>query len=346
MFRATAQTTPQDWTALTAWVRGRGHELDALAVRQFAGGKANLNYLVTLDGRPAVFRRPPAGPIAEGANDMAREWRVLSRLGVGFPLAPKGLLYCDDLDVLGASFQLLEFREGIAIGGELPAGLSGDAPERLTGTLIEAMTSLHAVDPASVDLAELGRPTGFLERQLGGWTRRAGAVWPDGLPPAARELTVRLGEHIPEPAGVSLLHLDLKFDNMLIDPKTLAANAIIDWDMATRGCPLFDLAIALSYWMEPGDPAEVRAVNQMPTTAVGFDNRADVIARYFQASGTAVRPLHWHVACARFRLAIAWMQLYRKWQSGDLIGAEYANFEDLAIAVLDWAASQFNEGEV
>lgn len=346
MFRATAETTPQNWAALSAWVTRQGHVLDTSAARQFAGGKANLNYLVTLDGQPAVFRRPPAGPIAEGANDMAREWRVLSRLNDGFALAPRGLLYCDDLDIVAAPFQFLEYREGLAIGGELPQGLPADAPARITATLVEAMTSLHRVVPENVGLGELGKPGGLLERQLTGWTRRAHAVWPDGLPAAVTNLTARLQQQIPEPSGVSLLHMDLKLDNMLVDQETLAPNAIIDWDMTTRGCPLFDLAILVSYWMEPGDPAEVRAVNQMPTTATGFGTRRDIIDSYFAAAGTDPGPLHWHVACARLRLAVAWMQLYRKWQSGDLVGADYPGFQDIAIAVLDWAATQFTEGEI
>ncbi|WP_078315488.1 phosphotransferase family protein [Mycobacterium sp. D16Q16] len=346
VFRATAETTPQDWAALSAWATRQGRTLDTATARQFAGGKANLNYLVTLDGQRAVFRRPPAGPIAEGANDMAREWRVLSRLNDGFTLAPRGLSYCDDLDVLGAPFQFLEYREGLAIGGELPQGLPGDAPERITATLIEAMTSLHRVQPESVGLGELGKPEGLLDRQLTGWTRRAHAVWPEGLPGVVTKLTSQLERQIPEPAGVSLLHMDLKLDNMLVDRETLSPNAVIDWDMTTRGCPLFDLAILVSYWMEQGDPAAVRAVHQMPTTTPGFGSRRDVIDAYFAAAGTQPRPLHWHVACARLRLAVAWMQLYRKWQSGDLIGAGYADFENIAMSVLDWAATQFTEGEI
>ncbi|MGH3724379.1 MAG: phosphotransferase family protein [Mycobacterium sp.] len=346
MFRATAETTPQAWSDLIAWARRQGHQLEASTARQFAGGKANLNYLVTLDGKQAVFRRPPAGPIAEGANDMAREWRVLSRLAAGFPLAPQGLLYCDDLDVLGAPFQLIEYRDGLVIGGELPIGLPADAPARITVTLIEAMTALHRVAPEDVGLGDLGKPVGFLERQLTGWTRRARAVWPDGLPDVVTNLTSRLEQQIPEPSGVSLLHMDLKLDNMLIDRETLSTNAIIDWDMTTRGCPLFDLAILVSYWMEPSDPEAVRAVHQMPTTAAGFGSRAEVIASYFAVAGTPLRPLHWHVGCARLRLAVAWMQLYRKWQSGDLIGTGYSDFENIAMAVLDWAATQFTEGEI
>jgi aminoglycoside phosphotransferase (APT) family kinase protein len=121
---------------------------------------------------------------------------------------------------------------------------------------------------------------------------------------------------------------------------------VIDWDMATRGCPLFDLAILTSYWMEPGDPTAVRAVNQMPTTTTGFASRRDVIDSYFTVAGMRPRPLHWQVACARLRLGVAWMQLYRKWQCGDLVGAGYADFEDIAMAVLSWAATQFTEGEI
>lgn len=336
---------PQDWARVAAWVAAQGHRLDTGDVRQFAGGLANLNYQLLLDSAPAVFRRPPPGPTAEGANDMAREWRVLSRLNAGYPLAPRGLLFCEDASVIGVPFQLIEFRPGIAVGGVLPDGLPPDAPSRLTSALLEAMARLHALDPALVDLATLGKPDGFLARQLGGWERRAAAVWPQGLPDDATRLIALLGAAVPEPAGMSLLHMDLKFDNLLVDPASLHVTAVIDWDMATRGCPLFDLAVLLSYWVEPRDPEDVKPLLQVPSLAPGFGTRAQVAAAYFSASGRPPVDLCWHVALARLRLAVAWMQLYRLWQAGALTGARYQGFETLALGILRWAHITFERGD-
>lgn len=346
MWRSRQDTAQQDWSRLTAWALADGHRIDADAPRQFSGGIANLNYLIEFDGMPAVLRRPPAGPPAESAGDMDREWRVLSRLHPTFALAPRGLRYCADPAVLGAPFQILEYRPGIAIDATLPDWLDADAPSRLTTTLIDAMTRLHELRPDDIGLGELGRPNGFLARQLHGWTRRAAAVWPDGLPTAATHLIEALDAEIPEPTGTSLLHMDFKFNNMLIDPDTLRANAVIDWDMATRGCPLFDLAVLLSYWVEPTDPRPLHALGQAPALTPGFDDRATVAQQYFHARGVPASPLVWHVACARLRLAVAWMQLYRKWQAGDLVGSRYAGFDVLATAVLDWALHQWAVGEI
>lgn len=336
---------PQDWPRLAQWLAAAGHRIDLDTVpRQFAGGLANLNYLVCLDGAPAVLRRPPPGPAAEGANDMAREWRVLSQLHVGYPLAPRGIAFCADADVLGAPFQLIDYRPGIAVGGSLPAGLAADAPARLTDALIGAMATLHRLDPASVGLEALGRPTGFLGRQVEGWVRRADAVWPNGAAPAGvARITGWLRANLPADAPAALIHGDFKFDNMLVDPAKLIARAVIDWDMATLGDPLFDLAVLLSYWIEPADPVEWHALAALPSLHPGFPDRAHVASAYFAARGCPAQPLDFHLVLARFRLAVAWMQLYRRWQTGAMHGGRYAGFETLALAVLGHVAATLKD---
>lgn len=335
----------QNWPRLERWVADQGHELDTSDVIQLSGGAANLNYLVVLNGRRAVLRRPPAGGLAAGAGDMAREWRVLSGLNTGFPLAPEALLFGADPEVIGVQFQLIEFRDGVSVGGELPTGLPEDAPQRLTAALIESMAALHNLDPAAVGLGDLGRPDGFLDRQLDGWMRRARAVWPDGLPPVVDRLYGLLAREIPPPREARLLHLDFKLDNLLIDEVTLGPRALVDWELATRGCPLFDLAVLLSYWIEPTDPPELHALSQVPSLAPGFGTRQELAERYFAVSGAPSRSLIWHVGCARLRLGVAWMQLYRLWQRGALVGERYAAFPAVAHAVLAFAETQIREGK-
>ncbi|CAJ63411.1 MULTISPECIES: phosphotransferase family protein [Frankia] len=347
-FRPPETTIAQPWDRVAAELARHGLHLDTdVAPRQFAGGLANLNYLVSVNGSPAVLRRPPPGPSAEGANDMAREWRVLRQLGAGYPLAPRGVHFCTDTDVLGAQFQVLEYRDGVTVGATVPPALAAaepagadSVPGRLTATLLAAMAALHALDPASVGLGDLGRPEGFLGRQVEGWARRAAAVYPDGPPAAARAVIGWLRAAVVDvPAGEArLIHGDLKFDNMLVAPGTLAPVAVLDWDMTTRGDPLFDLAVLLSYWIEPDDPPALHELRQVPSLEPGFPRREQVAAGYFAAAGRPPAELGFHLALARLRLAIAWMQLYRRFAGDPVAGPRYAGFARIADAVLGWTA--------
>jgi len=336
-FRDDTLVVKQDWSAVSLWFAQQNHQFDWNNVRQYAGGVANMNYLALLDGVPVVFRCPPSGPLAKGANDLAREWRVLSRLNGGYALAPRAISFCGDAAVIGKPFLVIEHRDGVAIGGVLPSECPEDAPNRLTMELIGAMTALHRVDPASVDLDSLGRPEGFLERQLEGWLLRGEAAWQGSPPKELRHLGDRLRTSVPLSHRTSLLHMDFKLDNLLIDPVTLSIQAVIDWDMATRGCSLYDLAILLSYWVEPSDPQEVWGLAQIPSLAPGFMRRREVAERFFVMSGDEYRSLSWHLGCARLRLAVAWMQLALLWERGEVVGDRYKDFATLALSVLRWA---------
>ncbi len=329
---------------LAAWLAGQGLALavDARLTR-LSGGIANRNELVPLASGPAVLRRPPPGLLAAGASDMAREARVLAALAPHFPLAPRLIAYCDDAAVLGTQFQLIEWRPGVAIAGQLPDGV-GDG---LVETTLQAMAALHALDPAAVGLGDLGKPEGFFARQLKGWTQRAAAVWPDGLPADVAALIAALAAAVPAEAGAPvLLHMDLKPDNLLIDPANMQARAMIDWDMATRGPRGFDLAILLSYWIEPGDPEGVKPLQAVPSLTPGWPGRRGVAARYQAISGGDVGDLVWPLALARLRLAVAWMQLYRKWQRGEMDGSRYQGFEPLAGAIIAHALAAYGKGDL
>jgi aminoglycoside phosphotransferase (APT) family kinase protein len=333
-----------DLDRLAAWLPSHGLALaEGARLERLGGGIANRNEGVMLSTGPAVLRRPPPGVLAAGASDMAREARVLDALSPHFPLVPRLIAYCDDEAVLGTRFQIIERREGVAIAGALPLQ-AGDGLA-LVETTLQAMVALHGFDPSAVGLGDLGKPEGFLARQLKGWTARAAAVWPDGLPDNVTALITALAASVPPEAGAPvLLHMDLKPDNLLVDPATLAARAMIDWDMATRGPRGFDLAILLSYWIEPGDPEAVKPLLAVPSLTPGWPGRAQVAARYQAIIGQAVGDLVWPTALARLRLAVAWMQLYRKWQRGEMDGTRYASFETLALAIIAHALDQYRKG--
>ncbi len=337
--RAAEDSVAQDWAGLSRYLARFGLALGPTQPRQFAGGFGNLNYLIEIGGKRAVLRRPPSGPLPPGANDMAREYRILSSLWQAYPLAPRALFFCDETRVLGAPFQIIEYRPGMVIRDTLPPGL-GDREQvgaTLSRQLVEALAALHAVDPAEIGLGTLGHPANFMARTVEGWSRRGAAV-ADLLDPRAFAETVGwLRDRIPTNKSVSLLHSDFKLDNMIIEPTTLAPVAVIDWDMGTRGDPLWDLAVLLSYWAEPGDPACLQRVRQMPTTQPGFWRRHEMLAAYQRLSRCAIDDFAFYRVLSVFRSAIVFAQLFERYRRDPGPNAGCATFDMVGRELLDHA---------
>ncbi len=338
-FKPPQSMVAQDWAALGRWLAARGAGLGAAAPRQFAGGFGNLNYLIEVDGRPAVLRRPPDGPLPRGASDMAREYRVLSSLWRAYKLAPRALWFCPERNVVGAPFQIIEHRAGMVIRDALPPGLAGrpETGAALSRHLVESLVSLHAVAPAAIGLDTLGRPVGFLGRTIDGWAARAAAVDDRANPLAFAEIVAWLRRRVPADAPPSLVHSDFKLDNMIFDPATLAPVAVIDWDMATHGDPLWDLAVLLSYWADPGDPACMGRLRQMPTLEPGFWRRNEVVEAYSRLSGRTIDDFAFYRVLALFRSAIVFLQLFERWRHTPGPNAECAGFGALGRELLDYA---------
>ena len=335
-FMPESATVPLDWARLARYLRQFDLMFDpAIHPRQFAGGFGNLNYLLVINDTEYVLRRPPLGPIPPGANDMAREYKVLSALHPAFPLAPKTRQLCTDASVVGAPFILLDYRRGLIIRAHLPSQLkSTKVGPKLSQMLVDVLVDLHAIDPARIGLKHLGRPEGFLGRTITGWAVRA-ALAVDGaqLLPPTEELVTWLRRELPPdcPAEqATLLHNDFKLDNIVLDPKTLAPVAVLDWDMGSRGDPMFDLATLLSYWTQADDPPALHALRQMPTAAKGFASRAEVIAAYAQATGRDVSNIRFYRVLTMFKLAVVFLQLGAQRRRGTSTDPRFAGFDKLA----------------
>ena len=338
-FSEAAEAVPQDWASLARYLARHGTVLGPSPPRQFAGGYGNLNYQIEIDGKPAVLRRPPAGPRPPGANDMAREYRILSSLWREFPLAPRAMFFGDEAGVLGAPFQIIEYRPGIVIRDSLPPGLAG-RPEigmLLSRRLVESLAALHAVDPAQAGLATLGRPTGFLARTVEGWAARGGAVAELINPHALSEVVAWLRCRVPADVSPCLIHSDFKLDNMILTSGTLAPAAVIDWDMGTRGDPLWDVAVLLSYWVEAGDPACLHLMRQMPTAQPGFWRRHEVLAAYLRLSHRAVGDFTFYRVLSVFRSAVVFLQLYDRFRRAPGPNVRCPEFDALGRELLGYA---------
>ena len=206
-----------------------------LTIRQFSGGAANLTYLLDYGPAEYVLRRPPLGPVAASAHDMGREYRVLSVLHRAFPYAPRAFLYCDDAAIIGAPFFVMERRQGVVVRRTMPDAYADapDAARRMSEALIDALVAFHAVDYEALGLGDLGKPEGFIERQIEGWYRRWQAAKTADLPDMDA-VYAWLRANQPADSRVSLVHNDYKLDNAMLaadDPGRVVA--IFDWDMCT-----------------------------------------------------------------------------------------------------------------
>lgn len=298
-----------------------------LSVRQFGGGAANLTYLLDYGGREYVLRRPPLGPVAPSAHDMARESKALLRLWQAFPLAPRAYLFCDDESVIGAPFFVMERRHGIVVRDSIPAAYNGwrDAPARMSGALVEALADLHAVDFDSIGLGDLGRPAGFIRRQIEGWRRRWQAAKLEELAAMDAVYDWLRGNEPPEGAP-ALLHNDYKLDNVMLDaddPGRIVA--VFDWDMCTLGDPLSDVGALLAWWCLPDDPPRLRAMAMMPLDA-RFARREELVARYAEHSGRDVSAIHFYHALSLFRVAVIIAQIYVRYVRGQTKDERFAAF--------------------
>ncbi|HEY6629798.1 MAG TPA: phosphotransferase family protein [Acidimicrobiia bacterium] len=288
-------------------------------VGQFAGGKANLTYLLTFpDGTELVLRRPPLGPVAPGAHDMAREYRVLSSLWSVFPKAPRALAYCDDVSVLGSPFFMMDRRYGVVVRDTIPPLFGGGhdpaSNRKLSEVVVDTLAEFHGVDPVLAGLGDLGHPEDFLARQVDGWTERWNQA-KDEDSPVAEEVSGWLVANLPESTEVTLLHNDWRLDNLAVAPDDPGkCVAVYDWDMATRGDPLADLGTLMASWYDPGE--ERSALNPMPTDAPGWISRGSAVARYGERSGRALDSIDWYIVFGTWKLGVVLQQIYIRWVRG------------------------------
>ncbi len=299
---------------------------------RFAGGLANQNYRVLLDGVPAVLRRPPDGPLPPGAHDMAREHRLLTALPPALPFVPRGLYLCTDPGVIGVPFQFMTYHDGRVVRDVLPDDLAGQGAV-LNTTLLETLAAIHSVDTDAVGLGDLGRPDGFVGRAIEGWVRRGTAA--SDLPGIAR-LGVWLRANAVPDGKPTLLHNDFKLDNMILG-NDLRPVAVVDWDQGTRGHCLFDLGTTLSYWTQASDPSPMADMHQMPTAAPGFMTREQAALHYAALTGADLSDIRFFRVLGMLKLAVIFLQLQGLHARGVTTDWRYAGFGTLAASLLDVA---------
>lgn len=330
-----------DAARLQGYLRGRAPGADGeLTVRQFGGGKANLTYLLTFDGSlEYVLRRPPLGSYAPSAHDMGRENRVLSVLSKAFPFAPEIYHYCEDEAVIGAPFLIMERCHGVVVRDRMPARFANDraAPQLMSRALVDTLAAFHAVDYEALGLSGLGKPKGFVQRQVEGWRRRWGEAALDDNP-QVNAIYRWLADHLPDSSYYSLVHNDYKLDNTMFDADDPArVVAILDWDMCTLGDPLSDVGTLLTYWTGPDDSAAVRGIGSMPAGDFAFYSRQQILRRYAERSGRDLSNITFYHVLGIFRLLVILQQIYIRYVRGFTQDMRFARLNDSVDALAAWA---------
>jgi aminoglycoside phosphotransferase (APT) family kinase protein len=332
--------------ALAALVRARldrGAD-EPVAVEQFPGGHSNLTYLVRVGTDEFVLRRPPFGAKAiKAGHDVGREYRVLSRLHPAYPKAPQPLFFCDEAESpFGAPFYLMQRVRGVIVRHKVPAGvdLTPELMRRMCASLVETLAELHALDVQAIGLGDLGKPEGYLARQVQGWVGRYRTAQTDDVPDLETAVAWLEANVPPREAGATLIHNDFKFDNLVLDPADLGrVLAVLDWEMVTVGDPLSDLGTSLAYWAEPGDDDAFRSLAFSLGPRPGSLRRRELVALYAETSGRPAGNVVFYYVLALFKVAVIAQQLFFRYRKGMTADERFALL-GFAVAILGRRAAE------
>jgi aminoglycoside phosphotransferase (APT) family kinase protein len=313
----------------------------AMELRQFQGGASNLTYQLTVGGREMILRRPPSGTKAKTAHDMGREFRIMQKLHPLFP-CPRPLAYCEDESLIGSTFYVMEKLTGVILRRDLPKGLSytPDHARQLCINLLDTQIRLHTLDYHAAGLSDLGKPQGYVERQVTGWCERFQKSWTDDVP-RCEPLMKWLNDHRPpDSPRPGIIHNDYRFDNVVLDPGDgLTIVGVLDWEMATLGDPLMDLGSSLAYWVQAGDPPQMQALRMQPSTLPGMLTREEIIRYYGDQTGVEIRNPDWYYVFGLFRLAVIAQQIYYRFKLGQTRNPRFQAF-GVFVSVLSQVAER------
>jgi aminoglycoside phosphotransferase (APT) family kinase protein len=322
-----------------------------IEVEQFPNGHSNLVYLVRTEHREYVLRRPPLGPVAPKAHDMAREYRVLQAVNPSFPEAPEVFLLCEDPAVIGSTFFLMERRRGVVIRDSIPPELAAipDYPRQVSEAFIDCLVRLHSIDVSRPGFSSLGKPEGFVERQVRGWAERWNRAKTEELPEMGR-IVHWLHDRLPPSSSQdrpTLVHNDYKLDNVMLRPTGDCVEAVLDWEMTTIGDPLADLGLTMCYWTWASVAAEDDPHPATPglTAQPGWYTRDQFLERYAARTGRDISDIQYHEVLGLFKLAVILQQIYYRFHRGQTQDERFRTFDRRVRGLIRLAASLIEKEE-
>jgi len=326
-----------DWDKLADYLREHlcvivGPDLgrDApLSVEQFPGGHSNLTYLLRFGEHEFVMRRPPLGRVPPKAHDMAREFRILEAVHLVFPLAPRPLLLCEDTEIIGATFYIMERRRGIIVRDNEPPQLVDNtrARRRVSEAVVDALADLHLIDVEAHKLLTLGKPAGFVERQVRGWSERWRGSQTSELPEMDALTKWLVGRLPPDTSKPTLVHGDYKLDNVMLDANDVGRIVgVFDWEMSAVGDSLIDVGIMLCYWVHIASESQRDAIRTV-TQRAGYFKRDEILKRYAARTGNDLTNIAFYEVFAVFKLAVVIQQIFYRYHRGQTDDVRFATLE-------------------
>lgn len=313
-----------------------GHDLyggGELEVKQFPGGASNLTYMVTTEGRDLIVRCPPRGRKAKSAHDMVREAKVMAALAPHYPYVPEVYAICEDENVLGEPFYVMERLKGVILRQDIPddLGLDESRTRTMCENVLDTMVALHGVDVEAAQLGWMGKGEGYVERQITGWCKRWTDALTDDVAPV-EDVQAWLKANMPDgESRICVIHNDFRFDNVVLDPADpMKVIGVLDWEMATLGDPLMDLGATLAYWVEAGDDQVFQAMRRQPSNAPGMLTRDEVVAYYADKAGISVPDFTFYEVYGLFRLAGIIQQIWWRYRAGQTTNPAFKTFGDAA----------------
>ncbi|MDQ3788345.1 MAG: phosphotransferase family protein [Actinomycetota bacterium] len=333
-----------DTAAVHEWLSSTVDGLTGLpTVRQYPGGASNLTYLLSYPDRELILRRPPKGHKAASAHDMRREYTVQKKLKPVYPYVPNVLALCTDHDVLGSDFYVMDRIDGVILRGDLPEGLTLSPHEAssLAYRTFDRLIELHEVDPDAAGLSDLGKGAGYVARQVRGWSDRYRKALTPNAPDG--ETVMRwLDENQPDDVRTCVIHNDFRFDNVVLDDD-LTVIGVLDWEMATLGDPLMDLAGSMAYWIQADDDDVAQLSRRQPSHLPGMPKRAELVAYYCDRMGLSADNWVFYEVFGWFRLQVIMQQIYFRYHSGQTHNEAFAGFPRF-VAYLDERCGKAVEG--
>jgi len=317
-----------------------------IETRRFTGGFSNLTYLLLVENKEYVLRRPPFGAVKRG-HDMSREYKVLSNLYKEFNKIPKVFAFTDDKTILGASFYIMEKANGIIL--DFPEAkrrnISSDDFRTISNTWLDTFVELHEVNYKAAGLSDLGKPKGYVERQISNWAKQFEKAKTDAI--TESEFVINwLQNNQPKENSSSLIHNDFKYDNVMFkDNSWTEINTILDWEMCTLGDPLMDLGTSLSYWITEDDMDALKKGLPSPTIFKGNPNRLDIVELYSKKSGRPINNLVFYYVYGLFKLSVIVQQIYYRYHRGYTKDKRFANLNKHTqlLFTIAWQAIQKNK---
>ena len=318
-----------------------------LDVSQFSNGYSNLTYLLKIEDKEMVLRRPPKGAVKRG-HDMSREFKVLSNLHKGFKQSPKALAYNEDEAIIGSSFYLMEKVNGIILTNKEVAKRKIPAVDfdPISNNWLSLFVNLHNVDVEAVGLSDLGRPNGYVERQVTNWGKQYHKAATMDISEADK-LIKWMTENQPKEYDHTLIHNDYKYDNVVFkDDSWSEISAVLDWEMCTLGDPLMDLGTSVAYWMLPEDGVATRIIPS-PTLADGNPSRSEIVQQYALKSGRNVDNILFYYAFGLFKIAVIVQQIFYRYNKGLTKDEKFAKLDKACATFIQmgWQAVQKNKIE-